>query len=593
MEIARESAQQTANRLQRGPPDQDEVPKPLKLKPLNGWSLYEVTISQLQEHYAEGHFTAVEFTQFALERIRVANPYVEAVLETNPDALIIAKQLDEERKGGKVRGPLHGVPILVKDNIATKDSMQTTAGSWALLGSVVPQDAFVVTRLRRAGAVLLGKANLSEWASARSKSDSTGYSPRGGQVRNPFDLRKTPHGSSSGSAVAVSANVAPCALGTETDSSIIGPASMNGVVGIKPTVGLTSRSGVIPISEHMDTVGPFGRTVADAVAVLDAIACPDEEDEYTMTTAAGGRPGEGASYFSHLSTAEALRGARFGLPMKRCWDKVPPGCRRVASRVLDAIRRAGAEIVEVDLPSVEERVNAEGTWDWEHGAPAESEFTVAKVDAYNGINAYLRNLCEAPVRSLEDVIAYNIDYAGTEGGVPGVAPAYPDGQDNFLEIAATKGVRDATYHAALRHIRTQTRENGIDAALNYHGDVTTGGIGDGADGSNSGSGGPPTTVTASTSANTKPLDALLFCDRLGIGQQYAAQAGYPIICIPIGVDDGGIPVSLSVQHTAWREADLVKCASAIEDLWNRENGWRATPTFRNLHAKNIPLELVD
>lgn len=576
MDTAQISAQRTPSQLRQDPPGQDDVPKQLKVHNLNEWALYEVTVSQLQAHYAEGHFTAIEYTRFCLDRIHVINPYIEAVIETNPDALLIAKRLDDERRGGKIRGPLHGVPILIKDNIATKDSMQTTAGSWALLGSLVPKDAFVISRLRDAGAVLLGKANLSEWASARSKNDSTGYSPRGGQARNPFNLRKTPHGSSSGSAVAVSANVVPLALGTETDSSIIGPASMNGVVGIKPTVGLTSRSGVIPISEHMDTVGPFARTVADAVAALDAIACRDDEDEYTM---APDRKQEG-SYLSYVSTAEALRGARFGLPMKRCWDKVPPGCKRVASRVLDAIRGAGAEIFEVDFPSVEERVNEEGTWDWEHGEPAKSEFTVAKVDAYNGINAYLRSLRQTPMRSIEDVIEYNRENAGTEGGVPGVAPAYPDGQDNFLEIAATKGVRDATYRSALGHTRRQTRENGIDAALN---DNFREGISV-ADGSSD---------SRATMATPKALDALLFCDRRGIGQQYAAQAGYPIICIPIGVDDGGIPVSLSVQHTAWREADLVKWASAIEDLWNGENGWRATPTFRNLHAKNIPLELVD
>ncbi|RYP10609.1 hypothetical protein DL764_000579 [Monosporascus ibericus] len=559
----------TTHRLPNGPSKDQNVPKQLQQESLGGWSVYEVTVSELQWHFAERHFTSAEYTQYCLERIRVVNPYVEAVIETNPAALAIAAERDLERRCGQVRGPLHGVPVLVKDNIATMDAMQTTAGSWALLGSVVPQDACVVSSLRVAGAVILGKANMSEWASVRSKAESTGYSARGGQVRNPFDLVKTPHGSSSGSAVAVSANLAPLAIGTETDTSIIGPAATNGIVGIKPTVGLTPRSGVIPISESMDTVGPFGRTVADAAAALDVIAREDDKDPATKVPERR-QPG---SYLDCLSTAEALRGARFGLPMKRMWEKVSPGCKEVASRVLDAMRAAGAEILEVDFPSVEERVNEKGTWDWEHGDPERSEWTVAKVEAYDGINAYLANLKESPVRSLEDVIQYNRENAGTEGGEPRAHPAFPDGQQTFLEIAEARGVKDDTYHAALRHIRRQTRENGIDAALKGY----RGGRGDG--------GGEPAVTIA--------LDALLFCDRRDIGQQYAAQAGYPIICIPVGVDENGLPVSLSVQHTAWKEAELVKWASAIEDLWNRENGWRATPTYRNLHAKIIPLEGLD
>ncbi|RYP86129.1 hypothetical protein DL769_000807 [Monosporascus sp. CRB-8-3] len=556
----------TVHRLSNGPSKDQDVPKQLQQETLNGWSVHEVTVSELQWHFAERHFTSAEYTQYCLERIRVVNPYVEAVIETNPAALAIAAERDLEQRCGQIRGPLHGVPVLVKDNIATMDAMQTTAGSWALLGSVVPRDAYVVSSLRAAGAVLLGKANMSEWASVRSKAESTGYSPRGGQVRNPFDLRKTPHGSSSGSAVAVSANLAPLAIGTETDTSIIGPASTNGIVGIKPTVGLTPRSGVIPISESMDTVGPFGRTVADAAAALDVIAREDDEDPATKAP----ERRQPDSFLDCLSTAEALRGARFGLPMKRVWEKVPPGCKEVASRVLDAMRAAGAQILEADFPSVEERVNDEGIWDWEHGDPERSEWTVAKIEAYDGINAYLANLKESPVRSLEDVIQYNRENAGTEGGEPRVHPAFPDGQQTFLEIAESRGVGDDTYRAALHHIRQQTRDNGIDAALRgYRGDR----------------GGEPVVTT--------DLDALLFCDRRDIGQQYAAQAGYPIICIPVGIDENGLPVSLSVQHTAWKEAELVKWASAIEDLWNRENGWRATPTYRNLHAKIIPLEGLD
>ncbi|KAH8882953.1 amidase [Thozetella sp. PMI_491] len=537
------------------------LPPRLRLPHLNGWDLFEVSVAALQQHYLDGHFSAAEYVALCLGYIRVLNPYLEAVIETNPEAAAIAKSLDDERASGKVRGPLHGVPVLVKDNIATADLMQTTAGSWALLGSVVPKDAFVVSKLREAGAVILGHTNMCEWASVRSRLASDGYSARGGQARNPYDLRKSPSGSSAGSAAAVAANLVPLAVGTETDTSIIWPAAFNGIVGIKPTVGLTSRSGVIPISENMDTVGPLGRTVADAVACLDAMVGQDDEDPVTKLAKGPGEP-----YARHLATAAALRGARFGLPVKRCWERVPPGCKALASQVFDAMKDAGAEIIEVDLPSVEERTNPEGTWDWRQGTPDKSEWTVAKVDTYNGINAYLEKLVESPVRSLEDIVTFNDQNSGTEGGLPGHSPAFPTGQENFVAMVESKGVKDETYHAALAHIRKQTRENGIDGALLYR-DPETG-------------------------AATE-LDALLFCDRLGIGQQYAAQAGYPIICIPIGLDSSGMPVSLSLQHSAWREGDLVKWSSAVEDLWKSLRGPRTTPTYRNLGAKNVPIENWD
>lgn len=221
------------------------------LPKLHGRDVSEITVSELQKHYAQDHFSAVDYVNYCLDVIRKRNPYLGAVIEINPDAQEIAKRLDEERLTGLSRGPLHGVPVLLKDNIATKDAMQTTAGSWSLLGSVVSKDAFIVSKLRQAGAIIVGKANMSEWASVRSKNYSTGFSPRGGQVTNPFDLRKSPFGSSSGSAVAVSADLVPVSFGTETDTSIIGPASANGVVGFKPTIGLTSRNGVIPISHNM------------------------------------------------------------------------------------------------------------------------------------------------------------------------------------------------------------------------------------------------------------------------------------------------------------------------------------------------------
>jgi amidase len=418
------TATSPSRELIHGPPGQANVLQTFLVNQLAGYDVFEVTIEQLQDHFAKGHFTSLEYIKHCLGRIRVIDPYLETVIEINPEAEEIAAGLDNERTQGSIRGPLHGIPVLVKDNIATKDKMTTTAGSWALLGSEVPRDAYVVAKLREAGAVILGHANMGEWASVRSKIYSTGYSPRKGQVRNPFDLRKSPFGSSSGSAAAVSANIVPLAIGTETDTSIIGPAGINGVVGIKPTVGLTSRSGVIPISENMDSVGPFGRTVADATFGLDAIVGADGRDHFTQSSS---RP-QATDYSQFLARKEVLKGARFGLPIKRCWELAPPHCKEVAVRVFDVMKEAGAEIVDVDFPSIEERIGAEGAWNWEHGEPSKSEWTVAKVDAYNGINRYLCELSNTPIKTVEDVLTYNQCNEGSEGSLPGKVPAFPSGQ---------------------------------------------------------------------------------------------------------------------------------------------------------------------
>lgn len=314
-------------------------------------------------------------------------------------------------------------------------------------------------------------------------------------------------------------------------------------------------------------MGSFGRTVEDAVIALNTIAGHDPED----------RPSHPPNirreldYAESLAKSSVLRGAHFGLPIRRCWDSVPPSCQMLAERVLETVRRAGAEVTPVDLPSVDERTNADGTWDWEHGEPSQSEWTVAKIDTYNGINTYLSTYLEkSSVRSVEDVMRYNVENTGTEGGIPGTIRAFPDGQVNFDEVVAAKGKEDAIYQAALAHIRKQTRENGIDAALQYAG-----------------------AKTRDCKHAAQELDALLFFDRRGIGQQYAAQAGYPIICIPIGLDMHQMPVSLSIQHTAWSEGRLIRWASAIEDLWAQENGSRPRPTFRNHMAKIIPIERFD
>ena len=362
------------------------------------------------------------------------NPYLEAIIETNPDAVSIAKELRDK----PAQSPLYGIPILIKDNIAVADKTHTTAGSLALKSSRPARDAHVVKLLREAGAIPLGRANMSEWASMRSKTHSAGYSPRGGQTRNPYDLAKSPFSSSSGSAVAVSAGIAPVALGTETDTSVIGPAGVNGVVGIKPGIGVTNQDGVVPISGKMDVVGCFGRTVADAAAVLDVITEQSGESSYSRC----------------ISSSEVLKGSKFGIPTKRCWEMVEESCKAVAESVVQAMKEAGAEVFEVDFPSIDERVDESGSWDWERGPPQKSEWTVAKVDAYNDMTAYLQGLKKSEVRTVEDVVEFNKRHDESEGAKPGTMPnTYPGGQDNLIEIAESKGVEGETYRSALEHIR--------------------------------------------------------------------------------------------------------------------------------------------
>ncbi|KAK2757532.1 hypothetical protein FQN54_004501 [Arachnomyces sp. PD_36] len=501
----------------------------------------EASISDLQEHLTSGQFAAVDLAECYLKRIEAVNPYTRSVIEINPDALSIAAGLDSERCDGKVRGPLHGIPFLVKDNMATKDKMQTTAGSSMLIGSTVPGDAHVVSALREAGAVLLGHANLA---------DSEGYSSRGGQSRNPYNLSEQPGGSSSGSAEAVACNMCAFSLGTETDASVISPADRNGVVGIKATVGLISRHGIIPESESLDTVGPFGKTVKDAAVVLDAIVGKDSRDNSTASqqTAPGG------SYLGWVSNKDALKGARFGLPSRRIWDAARTKSEvrleyDTLMKVINRLEEAGAEIIEgADFPSAEEIISPDG-WDWDFGSrighPEQSEYTVVKTDFYNNIKEYLSTLSCNPnkIRSLEDIVAFNNKYTTTEGGIPGTHPAWVTGQDSFDMSLATKGVKDETYYKALDFIRCKSREEGIDAALS-HGGVE--------------------------------LDGLLVPIHAdgGAAGQVAAKA--------VGIGDDGVPFSLGIIQTAWKEHLLVKFGSAIEDLV----GGRRVPTFLNLEAKN-------
>ncbi|KAL9005882.1 MAG: hypothetical protein Q9188_001344 [Gyalolechia gomerana] len=507
----------------------------------NGVIIEEATIDDLQRYLSDGgkvHQVGLTILLMVIDhkhelqlQLTISSP----VLQLNPDALKVARRADSERMAGLVRSPLHGIPFMVKGNIASKDRVETTAGSLALRGSVVPRDAFVVARLREAGAVLLGKTTLSEWADARSSNYSEGYSATGGQARSSYNLTVNPGGSSSGSAVAVANNLVAFALGTETDGSVINPAERNAIVGIKPTVGLVSRAGVVPESIHQDTVGLFGRTLRDAVHGLDAIYGVDILDNYTAAQV-GKTPEE--RYGNSLSDRSALRGAKFGLPWLSFWALADPEQQAILLELIELIKDAGAIIVNgTEIPNYQTIVSPAG-WNWDYGTtrgyPNESEYTYIKVDFYNNLQTYLSGLGNTTIRSLEDVVQFNNEHAIAEGASPNLNAAFASGQDLLLASLASGGVMNSTYWEALTFCQQSTREKGIDAALQNR--------------------------------NHK-LDALLVPPDVGQSYQIAAQAGYPVISLPAYIHSlSGMPFGLALMGTAFSEATLVKYASAIEDL---------------------------
>ncbi|KAA8650246.1 hypothetical protein EYZ11_003836 [Aspergillus tanneri] len=526
----------------------------------NGFKLEEASIDAIQEQLAGGHLTSVQLLQCYLERVYQTDPYLRAILQINPDAFRIAEALDAERAAGRVRGPLHGIPFIVKDNIASKDRMETTAGSWALLGSVVPRDSHVVHKLRTAGALLMGKAALSEWADMRSNNYSEGFTPRGGQCRSAYNLTVNPGGSSSGSGVAVGANLVPFALGTETDGSVINPAQRNSIVGIKPTVGLTSRAGVVPESTHQDTVGTFGKTVRDAVYALDAIYGVDRHDNYTSAQC-GLTPKGG--YAPYLSDMSALKGAVFGLPWESFWSLGDPEQISQLLELVDLIKAAGATVINgTEIPHYKTIVSPDGfNWDYgtTRGFPNESEYTYIKVDFYNNLKDYLAEVQNTNIKSVEDLVQYNIDNYGSEGGYPGIHPAFGSGQDGLVASLESKGIMDETYFQALEFCRRTTREEGIDAALKY---------------------------------KNQTLDGLLVPPDVAQSIQIAAQAGYPVITVPAGVGrESGMPYGLAIMNTAFSEPKLITYASAIEDLQkSTKTKWqRSLPEWRGYLTRNLPV----
>jgi amidase len=485
----------------------------------DGLVLQEATIADLGAAMAAGRLTAAALVARYRERIGRLDrqgPALRAVIELNPDAEAIAEALDRERAERGPRGPLHGVPVLLKDNIDTHDRMQTTAGSLALAGDPAPRDATAAARLRQAGAVILGKANLSEWANFRSNHSSSGWSARGGQCRNPYVLDRNPCGSSSGSAVAVSANLCAAALATETDGSIVCPASANGVVGIKPTVGLVSRAGVVPISRNQDTVGPHARTVADAAAVLGALVGPDPRDPFT---AAGG-PAAHPDYTRFLDPA-GLRGARIGVARTTGFG-ASAKVDAVMEDAIRAVREAGAIVVDpADIPTQSE-------------VGGQNELTVLLFDLKHDLGAYLAGRTGVPIRTLADAIAFNQAYAGEELAW--------FGQERFEQAEATAGIEDPTYVEALARGHALSREQGIDAVMDAH---------------------QLDALLAPTGGPAWVTD-LVNGDRFVTGSSTAAaQAGYPIVTVPAGFSFG-LPINVSFIGRAWSEPVLIRLAHAFE-----------------------------
>ena len=485
--------------------------------PPGAFELEEVSIGDLAASMASGRRTARSITETYLARIAQIDrqgPTLRSVIETNPDAVDIAAALDRERAAGRVRSPLHGVPILIKDNIDTADRMTTTAGSLALEGSIPAEDSHVAQRLRDAGVVLLGKANLSEWANFRSTRSSSGWSARGGQCRNPYALDRNPCGSSSGSGAAVSANLSAAAIGTETDGSIVCPSTANGIVGIKPTVGLVSRAGIVPISETQDTAGPMARSVRDAALLLGAIAGPDPRDPATA-------PGEtrGLADYTAFLDADGLRGACIGI--QRSVFGFHEAVDGLMAEAIAVLRDRGAVIVDpIDLAA--------------SGRLRRAETEVLLYEFKAGLNAYLANLRNAPIRTLADLIAFNERHAAEELAW--------FGQERLLAAEGKGPLSSREYREAHAVARRLSRAAGIDRVMDA-GDIDA--------------------IVAPTGGPAWVTDLVNGDHFGGSSSQFAAVAGYPNVTVPAGFVHG-LPVGVSFFGRAWSEPTLIRIAYAFE-----------------------------
>jgi amidase len=461
----------------------------------------EASIADLQKAMENGETTSVKLVYFYLEQIAKFNEQINAVLEVNPEAEFLAQTLDAERALKGPRGPLHGVPILLKDNIDTGDKMHTSAGSIGLKDHYAKKDAFVAHKLREAGAVILGKVNLTEWANFISDHMPSGYSSRGGQVKNPYGPGKFDvGGSSAGSGAAVASNMAPIAIGTETSGSILNPASQNNVVGIKPTIGLVSRTGIIPISHSQDTAGPIAKSVRDAAILLNAIVGEDPADP--VTRLGGLRPKE--DYTDYLDQ-NGLEGKRIGVPRPRFYDELPEDVLRLIEAALEAMKALGAEIVDpIEIPK----------------AAAEESFDVLTYEFKPALNAYLGQVePHLPVHSLKELVAFNGLHADR---------ALKYGQALFEAAERTEGtLAEAAYLNSRLEDLAYSKTNGIDKVMADH-----------------------------------RLDALVFPS--SCGSSIAAKAGYPSVCVPIGLTDEGEPLGLSFTGRAFEEPKLIAMTYAYE-----------------------------
>ncbi len=491
------------------------------------FDLNEITIDELQQKMQNGTYTSRSITQKYLQRINDIDkkgPQLNAVIEINPDALNIAEERDRERKAGKIRGTLHGIPVLIKDNINTADKMMTTAGSLALEGNHASQDAFIIKHLREAGAVLLGKTNLSEWANFRSTRSTSGWSSRGGQTKCPAILDRNPSGSSSGSGSAVAANLCAIAIGTETDGSVVSPSSVNGIVGIKPTVGLWSRSGIIPISKTQDTAGPMTRTVRDAAILLGALSGIDANDEITNQS-------KGKSYkdYTQFLDANALKGKRIGL--EKSFLEGHEGVVALLKDALEVLKKQGAEIVEIDLFGKLKGIGS-------------SSYQVLLYEFKDGVNKYLAS-ANAKVKNLKEVIEFNKQHADK---------AMPYFKQEILEESESKGDLNSKEYLDALAKSTETR-NIIDTLIKEN----------------------------KLDAITGTTNGLACCIDLANGDydtgfsfsSPAARAGYPHITVPMGsVYD--LPVGLSFFAGAYTEPQIIALAYAYEQASKK----RTPPAFK-------------
>jgi len=499
---------------------------------LKAFDLDEITVARLQRAMQSGRLTARSIAEKYLARIEAADkhgPGVNSVIETNPEALDIAEKLDRERKARGPRGPLHGIPVLIKDNIATRDRMMTTAGSLALVGARAPKDSSVAKKLREAGAVILGKTNLSEWANIRSSHSTSGWSGRGGLTRNPYALDRNPCGSSSGSGASVSANFCALAIGTETDGSIVCPSGVNGIVGIKPTVGLVSRAGIVPIAHSQDTAGPMARTVADAAILLGALTGVDTDDPAT-----GSSQGKALTDYTRFLNPHGLHGSRIGVVRKSFG--ISDAVDGLMNQAIDEMKRQGAVIVDpADIESMEQ--------------VGESEFQVLLYELKADLNSYLAALGPgAPVHTLEEIIKFNEHNREKE------MPYF--GQDTFVKAQAKGPLTEKAYLDALEKDHRLTRKEGIDAVMEkFQLDA----------------------LVAPTGGPAFLTDLIDGDHDVGGSSTPAAVAGYPNITVPAGLIFG-LPVGISFFGRAYSEPTLIKLAYSFEQATQHRRAPQFLPT---------------